>query len=102
MAVEPNSKKVPYDKKYGALPKVNQIVMFFLDDNDMVVFDKRKLSVQDYSEWKDNKKWRVTHPFITSWRHGFSSFLGRPGVPSYPNEIVGSLFGEEDGAASEE
>lgn len=83
---------VEYKSPYGILERENQIVMLFLDGNDIVVFDKRKLSQGNYSEWKDYKICRVATPFITKYRHSYSSYLGRFGVPSYPIQIVDSIF----------
>ncbi|MFA5772582.1 MAG: hypothetical protein WC974_07620 [Thermoplasmata archaeon] len=80
------------ESPYGILEKENQIVMLFLDGNDIVVFDKRKLSQGEYSKWKDYKICRVATPFITKIRQSYSSYLGRFGVPSYPIQIVDSIF----------
>jgi len=81
-----------YETPHGIVDKENQITMLLLDENDFVVFDKRKLSVGNYSAWEKYKKYRVTHPFITQIRQSYSSYLGRFGVPSYPAQMLESLF----------
>ena len=84
---------IQYQEQYGVIPKEYQIVMHFLDGNDIVVFDKRKLSVKEKSKLRGYTKiCRVVEPFITQARHSFSSFLGRFGVPRYPKQIIDSLF----------
>jgi len=83
---------VNYDSSFGIIDKENQITMLLLDGNDFVVFDKRKFSVEKYSDWKDYKKYRVNHPFITRIRQSYSSYLGRFGVPSYPTQMLESFF----------
>jgi len=85
-----------YQPPYGIIDKENQITMLLLDGNDFVVFDKRKFSVENYSTWKTYKIYRVTHPFITQIRQSYSSYLGRFGVPSYPAQMLESLFESSD------
>lgn len=85
-----------YKPPYGIIDKENQITMLLLDGKDFVVFDKRKFSVVDYSTWKKYKIYRVTHPFITQIRQSYSSYLGRFGVPSYPTQMLESLFESSD------
>lgn len=92
----PKDVKGSYVSPYGIIDKENQIIMFFLDGNDIVVFNKRKLSIKKYSEMKDDKICRVASPFITKMRQSYSSYLGRFGVPSYPKQIVDSLFESEE------
>ena len=87
---------VNYESPYGIIEKENQIVLLFLDGNDIVVFDKRKLSIKKYSQIKNHKICRVTFPFITLIKQSYSSYLGRFGVPSYPKQIVDSLFEAEE------
>jgi len=85
-----------YQPTYGIIDKENQITMLLLDGNDFVVFDKRKFLVENYSTWKNYKIYRVTHPFITQIRQSYSSYLGRFGVPSYPAQMLESLFESSD------
>lgn len=72
--------------------KENEIVLLFLDDKDLVVFNKRNFRVDKYSAWKDLKICRVTAPYITQIRHRFCTYLGRYGLPSIPKKVVSSLF----------
>ena len=83
---------------YGILSKDNEEVLLFLDGHDIVVFDKRKLSIEKSSKLtRDYEKiCRLAIPFITQIRHNFSSFLGRFGIPSYPKEVIFSLFEQND------
>ena len=85
-------KKSSYKPPYGIIDKENEITMPLLDGNPFVVFNKRELSVERYSEWKNCKICRVASPFITRIRQSYSSYLGRFGVPSYPEQILESLF----------
>lgn len=81
-----------YHPPYGIIDKVNEITMPLLDGNPFVVFNKRELLVEGYLGWKDCKICRVASPFITRMRQSYSSYLGRFGVPSYPEQILESLF----------
>jgi hypothetical protein len=85
-------KKSSYSPPYGIIDKEAEITMLLLDGNPFVVFNKRKLSIEKYSEWKNDKICRVASPFITRIRQSYSSYLGRFGVPSYPEQILKSLF----------
>lgn len=85
-------KKSSYKPPYGIIDKENEITMPLLDGNPFVVFNKRGLSVERYSEWENCKICRVASPFITRMRQSYSSYLGRFGVPSYPEQILKSLF----------
>jgi len=89
-------KKSSYKPPYGIIDKENEITMPLLDGNPFVVFNKRGLSVERYSEWENCKICRVASPFITKMRQSYSSYLGRFGVPSYPEQILKSLFESTD------
>lgn len=78
---------IKYEEPYGFIPKENQIIVHFLEGNDIVVFNKRKLLIKKYSEVKDDKICRVASPFITQMRQSYASYLGRFGVPRYPTQI---------------
>ena len=93
-------KKTSYTHPYGIIDKDNEITMLLLDGNPFVVFNKRKLSVERYSKWKDCKICRVASPFITRNRQSYSSYLGRFGVPSYPEQILESLFESTEESSS--
>lgn len=81
-----------YDPDYGIVDRDTEITMPLLDGNPFVVFKKRNLSIKEYSEMKEYKIFRVSSPFITKWRQSYSSYLGRFGVPSYPEQFLESLF----------
>lgn len=83
-----------YYEKFGIIEKEPEIIVLFLDNNDIVRFDKRNLSIKLHSELlKDFEKiCRIVPPFITRIRQSYLSNLGRFGVPSYPKQIVDSLF----------
>jgi len=82
-----------YKGKYGIVPWENELIMLHLDGNPIVQFYKKGLLVKPYSEMKDYKKvCRIVPPFITQIRQSYSSYLGRFGVPSYPRQIVDSVF----------
>jgi hypothetical protein len=85
-------KKSSYKPPFGIIDKENEVTMPLLDGNAFVVFNKRKLLVKKYSEWKSLKICRVNSPFITHIRQSYSSYVGRFGVPSYPKQILESLF----------
>ena len=93
-------KKTSYTDLYGIIDKENEITMLLLDGNPFVVFNKRKLLVEKYSRWKEHKICRVASPFITRMRQSYSSYLGRFGVPSYPKQILESLFESTEESSS--
>lgn len=93
-------KKSSYKPDYGIIDKENEITMPLLDGNPFVVFNKRKLLVEKYSRWKEHKICRVASPFITRMRQSYSSYLGRFGVPSYPKQILESLFESTEESSS--
>jgi hypothetical protein len=100
-AKKPAEIKKRYQGKYGIIPWENEIIMLHLDGKDIVRFDKKKLFVKKFSEIKECEKiCRIVPPFITQIRQSISSYLGRFGVPSYPPQIVDSLF-ESNGSSSE-
>lgn len=67
--------------------------MLHLDGKAVVQFYKKDLLVKRFSEMKRYQKvCRIVPPFITQIRQSYSSFLGRYGVPSYPRQIVDSVF----------
>lgn len=95
-AKEPKILKGQYDGKFGFLDKITEITAFFLDDNPIVQFSNRKLRIKKPTEMGDYRKvCRVASPIIADWRQRYCSFLGRFGVPSYPNQIFDSLFETE-------
>jgi len=77
------------------MPEEKEIILHLLDGKDIVVFNKRLLKVEKYSEWKEKKICRVVQPYITQIRHSFCTHLGRYGVPSAPDDIVRSMFESE-------
>ncbi len=77
--------------KYGILPKVPEIIMLCLDDTDIVVFDKRKLNIVKYNDWKAHKKWRIVNDHVIQIRQSFANYIGRFGVPSFPDALRKSL-----------
>ena len=82
-----------YQKKYGIIPRENEIILLHLDGKKIVRFDKKKIYVKKISEMRDCEKiCRVVPPFITQIRQSMSSYLGRFCVPSYPKLIVDSVF----------
>jgi hypothetical protein len=83
-----------YYGKFGIIDKEPEIIVLFLDNNDIVRFDKRLLSIKPHSELLQDfeKICRIAPPFITRIRQSYLSNLGRFGVPSYPKQIVDSLF----------
>jgi len=88
-----------YDKEYGLLDRKNEIIMLFLDDKDIVRFDKRKLSIKKYSELKGYKKiCRVSSSFINKWQQSYSNYIGRFGIPSYPKNIIELIFEKNNGS----
>lgn len=91
--------KKQYNREYSEFREtVFQIIMPFLDENDVVVFNKRKLSIERYnSTMKRRKVCRVVPPFITRIRQNYSSFLGRFGVPKYPRQLLDSIYPEDGG-----
>lgn len=93
-------KESSYKLHYGIIDKENEITMSLLDGNPFVVFNKRKLLVEKYSEWRAHKICRVASPFITKMRQSYSSYLGRFGVPSYPEQILESLFESTEESSS--
>ena len=93
-------KESSYRPPYGIIDKENEITMPLLDGNPFVVFNKRKLSIEKYSEMEAHKICRVAPPFITRWRQSYSSYLGRFGVPSYPEKMLESLFESKEEKSS--
>ena len=90
--------EVQYDREYRIIiEKANQIIMHLLDGEDIVIFDKRKLSIKKYNSIKNQKIYRVVRPFITRYQQSFASYLGRFGVPTYPKEIIASFFKKQNG-----
>jgi hypothetical protein len=85
-------KENSYYEDYGIIDKEPEITMPLLDGHPFVVFKKRDLFIRKYSEMKDYKICRVALPFITRIRQSYSSYIGRFGLPSYPEEIIKSLF----------
>jgi len=84
-----------YDKKYGIIEQKPEVIMLLLDGNDIVRFDKRELFIKTRSELEQQgyeKIYRVVSPFITQYRQSYTGFLGRFGVPSYPKQIIDSIF----------
>lgn len=71
--------------------KIYQLFMLHLDGNNIIIFDKRKLSIRKLKD-AGKKVCRISHPFISYAVHEFSSYLGRIGKPRYPDEIVSSIF----------
>ena len=92
----PSAIKDNYHVKFGIIEKEPQIIMFFLDEKDVVVFNKRELEITEYNDVKEKKICRVASPFITRYRQSYSSYLGRFGVPNYPRQAVDSLFESSD------
>jgi len=74
------------------IPKLPEIIMLCLGNDDVVVFNKRKLTVANYDDWKDYKKWRIVSDHVGSIRDSFASFVGRVGVPAFPEELRKSIF----------
>ncbi|GAI46736.1 unnamed protein product, partial [marine sediment metagenome] len=76
-----------YDKEYGLLNRPVFYILPFLDGKNFVKFTFEDLEIKKYSDIKDKKLYRLLPPFITSFQHHFSSFLGRYGVPKVPQEV---------------
>ena len=80
-----------YSKKTGIVNKVVSHILPFLDKNNFVSFEFENLEIKKYSEMKSKKKCRLLPPFITSFQHRFSSFLGRYGMPKVPKEVFDEI-----------
>ena len=94
----PSKVKEGYLKDLGVIDdKESEITMPLLDGKPFVVFSKRNLYIEKYSNWKTSKICRVASPFITRIRQNYSSYIGRFGLPSYPKQIIESLFTEPNG-----
>lgn len=90
-------KKEFYHMKLGIIiPKETQVVLFLLDGNDFVQFRFTEFEMKKYSAIKDKKICRLLPPFITSFQHQFSSFLGRYGIPKAPQEVFVEIFKKKD------
>jgi hypothetical protein len=90
----------PGDIKYDGTRvevKENQIVLYLLDGNDIVVFNKRNLFKEKYKAIKKNYKsvCRVVHPYITKIRQSFANYMGRFGIPAYPRELLDEIFNKK-------
>lgn len=86
-----------YKGKYGIVPWENEIIMLHLDGKDIVQFYKKDLFIKTYSEMNDYVKvCRIVPPLITQIRQDYSSYLGRFGVPSYPAQMLKSIFESSD------
>ncbi len=78
--------RISYDAEGGIIvEKRNEIVMPFLDGDEIVVFNSRKLYIETLSRLRNDyeKICRVLPPFITNARQRYSSYLGRFGIPRY-------------------
>ncbi len=87
----------PGDIKYDGTRvevKENQIVLYLLDGNDIVIFNKRSLFKEKYKAIQKNYQGvcRVVHPYITKIRQSFASYIGRFGTPAYPKELLDEIF----------
>lgn len=94
-AKSPDELNNRYDEDFGIIERKTELIFLLLDGQDIVRFDKRQLTIKKESKLNEEgytKICRVVPPFITQHRHSFVSFLGRFGVPSYPKEIIDSIF----------
>lgn len=71
----------------GIVPKPAQVILLCLGDHNIVVFDKRKLKVEKYNNWKTHKKWRIVNDHVAQIRQSFANYVGRFGVPSFPDGL---------------
>lgn len=83
-----------YDEKRSLIiPWADEIILINLDKNPIVRFSKKDLITKWYSEMQSYKKiCRVIPPWITEIRQSYSNYLLRIGTPSYPDQIVDSVF----------
>lgn len=81
-----------YYKRTGIVNKIVSYILPFLDENNFVLFQFKDLGMRKYSEMKDKKICRLLPPFITSFQHHFSSFLGRYGTPRVPKQVSEDIF----------
>lgn len=96
-----NKLKDRYDKNVGVVMRKTEILLFLLDGNDIVRFDNKELEIRPYGDIKDKKICRVVSPFINQIRQSYCNFLGRVGIPSYPEHIFKSIFKINQEKASE-
>lgn len=85
-----------YDEKYGLLNRPTLYILPFLDGKNFVQFQFKNLEIREYSEMKSKKICRLLPPFITSFQHQFSGFLGRYGMPRVPDEVFAEIFGNNN------
>jgi hypothetical protein len=85
-----------YNAHRGQLePWGDEILLLHLDNKKMVRFDKNKLKIISLKEMQHQgyvKICRIVPPLITQIRQSYSNYIARYGLPSYPRQIVDSLF----------
>jgi hypothetical protein len=85
-----------YDDQRGQIiPWQDEIPLLYLDNHKIVRFDKNALhtvKLKEISTKGYKKICRVMPPFVTQIRQSYSNYIARFGLPSYPRQIVDSLF----------
>lgn len=76
--------------------RIYEIILFNIDDNNIIVFNKRKLRIRKINDIKDSKICRINEPFITHIQHSFSSYIGRYGLPRYPKDFLKDIFNRQN------
>ena len=76
-----------YDKGHFN-ERVSESIVFAGHDNKTIKFNFRELHLAKYSEIKDQRVGRLTHPHITRIQQRYSSYLQRQGLPRIPEEAI--------------
>ena len=95
-SIKPRKIKDRYIPERGQLvPWEDEVLLLYLDKQKVVRFDKNKLEIISAKEMAKkgySKICRVMPPFVTQIRQSYSNYIARFGLPSYPRQIVDSVF----------
>lgn len=81
-----------YTKEYGFKQIDNKIVLFLVDKEKTVVFNKNKLFIKSIDDNRLKKICRLSPIFTSFVRNSYISYLNRPGIPLYPTTFIPSLL----------
>jgi hypothetical protein len=81
--------KKPYNKKYGNFnERINNAIIPFIDDEKIVEFLFKDITIKKWGEIKDKRVGRILPPYINSIQQRYSLYFQRQGLPRIPEEAI--------------
>jgi hypothetical protein len=84
-------KKDNFHKKFGITERINQVILYGIENKDMFSISLKKITTLDYFKIKDNRICRLLPPHSIYLQQKFSSYISRIGRPRIPEIILKKL-----------